>query len=363
MTSRIASLRHKMAARKLDALLVSQPQNIRYLSGFTSGEDAALFITAVSAYILTDFRYLGMVSELCPDYALKETSAGLPFDKAVLSLVQETGAARVGFEGHYLTYSTYRDLRKTLLVDGRAAARLVPVPRLVEEIRAVKEPEELALMERAVILGDAALAHVLERLAAPGAAVMTEQQVAWQLERYMRENGAEGLAFPVAVAAGPNSAVPHHHSGDRPLRPGEPIWIDMGARIDGYCSDLTRTFCLGEPDAKYREIYALVLRAQLAAEEALRPGVSGKQIDAVARQVISDAGYGDAFRHGTGHGVGLAVHELPRLGVQAPETPLVPGNVVTVEPGIYLAGWGGIRIEDMAVLTADGCRILTTARK
>ncbi len=170
MTTRLDTLRQKMVSRRLDAILISQPQNIRYLSGFTGGADGALFITPRLAYILTDFRYLGMVQEQCPRFTLKETSVTLPLDKAVLGLVQETGAARVGFEGHHLTYDTYRGLRKALLVAGHAAARLVPVPKLVDEIRAVKEPAELAIMERAVLLGDAAFAHVYQALTAPGAA-------------------------------------------------------------------------------------------------------------------------------------------------------------------------------------------------
>jgi Xaa-Pro aminopeptidase len=363
MTIRLDALRQKMAARKLDALLVTQPANIRYLSSFTGGEDATLFVTSRSVAILTDFRYVGMVKEQCPDIELVETSGAFPMEKAVLGLVQRAGGGRVGFEGHHLTYNRYRALRNALLVEGRALARLVPVPKMLEEVRAAKAPEELAIIERAVLLTDAAFNHVFKAVAAPGAATVTEAQVAWQLERYMREHGGEGTAFNVAVAAGPNSAVPHHQSGDRPLKAGEPIWIDMGARIDGYCSDLTRTFCLGEADARYKEIYALVLRAQLAAEAAIRPGVTGRAVDAVARGIITEAGYGEAFRHGTGHGVGLEIHELPRLGLTDSDTPLIPGNVVTVEPGIYLAEWGGIRIEDTVAVMPGGCHILTTAKK
>lgn len=362
MNQRLSVLRQKMAARKLDALLITQPENLRYISGFT-GEEAALFITAAAAYILTDFRYVGMVKELCPNFTLVETTMELPLDKAVLGLVRDTGVSRLGFEAPHLSYETYRNLRKALLAERHAVARLIPTTRLIEEIRSIKTPEELAIIERAVRLGDAAFNHVFQILTAPDAPVMTERQVAWELERYIRENGGDGVSFEVAVAAGPNSAIPHHRSGQRPIQPGEPVWIDVGARLDGYCSDLTRTFCLGRPDDRYREIYSIVLNAQLAAERALRPGISGKEVDAVARQVITAAGYGDAFRHGTGHGVGLAVHELPSLSQRAGRERLAPGHVVTVEPGIYLPGWGGVRIEDMVVITADGCRILTTAAK
>lgn len=371
MDQRLSALRQKMAARRLDALLITQPENLRYISGF-AGEEATLFITATAAYILTDFRYVGMAQEQCPNFTLVETTVELPLDKAVLGLVRDTGVSRLGFEAHHLTYETYRNLRKALLAERHAVGAcrgdpsrplLVPVARLVEEIRAIKTPEELAIIERAVRLGDAAFNHVFQMLTAPNAPVMTERQVAWELERYIRENGGDGVSFEVAVAAGPNSAIPHHRSSQRPIQPGEPAWIDVGARLDGYCSDLTRTFCLGQPDDRYKEIYSIVLNAQLAAEGALRPGITGKEVDAVARRVITAAGYGDAFRHGTGHGVGLAVHELPSLSQRAGRDRLVPGHVVTVEPGIYLPGWGGIRIEDMAVVTTDGCRILTTAPK
>jgi Xaa-Pro aminopeptidase len=362
MTDRLATLRSMLVAGRLDALLVTQPQNLRYLAGFPD-DHAALFVTQATAHILTDFRYAAMVRQRCQGFELLEISGAKPLEQAVLSLVQASGAARLGFEGHHLTYATYRSLRRSLLTDGHAAAHLVSAPSLVEQVRAIKEPGELETIEEAAHLADCALAHLLNRLDAPMAPVLTERQAAWQLERHMRENGAEGAAFDVAVAAGPNSAVPHHSSGGRALGQCEPFWIDIGALVGGYRSDLTRTFCLGESDARYREIYDLVLHAQLAAERALRPGVTGRVVDAAARDLITRAGYGESFRHGVGHGVGLAIHELPNLGPRAGRTPLAPGNVVTVEPGIYLDGWGGVRIEDLAVVTESGCRILSKSPK
>jgi Xaa-Pro aminopeptidase len=362
MSNRLAALRGMLATRRLDAVLVTQPEDLHYLADFPD-EAASLFITKAAAYILTDFRYVGMVRERCQGFELLEISGALPLEQAVLSLVHASGATRLGFEGHHLTYDTYRALRRSLLTGGRAAAHLVSVPNLVEQIRAIKEPGELAAIERAARLADDAVAHLLEELRGAAAPVLSERQAAWQLERHMRDHGADGAAFDVAVASGPNSAVPHHPSGDRPLGHGEPIWIDIGALVDGYRSDLTRTFCLGESDARYREVYDLVLRAQLAAELVLRPGVTGKAVDAAARDLITKEGYGQSFRHGTGHGVGLAIHELPNLGLRASSTPLAAGNVVTVEPGIYLDGWGGVRIEDLAVVTGTGCRILSTAPK
>ncbi len=362
MINRLAALRGMLASRRLDALLVTQPQNLRYLADFPNG-DAALFITSAAAHILTDFRYSAMVRQQCQGFELLETTGDLPLENAVASLVHASGASRLGFEGYHLTYDIYRALRRSLLASGHASAHLVPAPRLVEQIRAIKEPAELAAIEKATRLADAAVAHLLATLRDPASPTLTERQVAWQLERHMRDHGANGAAFDVAVASGPNSAVPHHASGDRLLGRGEPIWIDIGAQVQGYRSDLTRTFCLGESDARYREIYDLVLRAQLAAETVLRPGASGRVVDTAARDLITRAGYGDAFRHGTGHGVGLAIHELPVLGKHASRTPLAVGNVVTVEPGIYLEGWGGVRIEDLAVVTESGCRILSTSPK
>jgi Xaa-Pro aminopeptidase len=362
MTSRLAALRCMLASRRLDALLVTQPPNLHYLADFPD-ESASLFITQAMAHILTDFRYVAMVRQRSQGFELIEISDALPLERAVLTLVQTSGATRLGFECHHLTYDTYRALRRSLLTAGHAAARLVSVPRLVEQIRAVKEPGELAAIERAANLADAAVAHLLASLREPAAPVLTERQAAWQLERHMRDHGADGPAFDVAVASGPNSAVPHHSSGDRPLGPSEPIWIDIGALVDGYRSDLTRTFCLGDCDARYSEVYDLVLRAQLAALRALRPGVTGRAVDAAARDLITSEGYGASFRHGTGHGVGLAIHELPSLGPSTGPALLAPGNVVTVEPGIYLDGWGGVRIEDLAVVTDTGCRILSMAPK
>jgi Xaa-Pro aminopeptidase len=362
MTTRLAALRGILSVRRLDALLVTQPENLRYLTGFPD-ENAALFITQTTAHILTDFRYSAMVRQRCQGFALLELSSAMPTEKAVLSLVQASGATRLGFEAHHLIFDTYRALRRSLLASGRAIAHLIPAPKLVEQIRAIKEPAELAAIEKAARLADAAVAHLLDTLKDPSAPVLTERQAAWKLERHMRDHGAEGAAFDVAAAAGPNSAVPHHSSGDRPLGQGEPIWIDIGAVVDGYHSDLTRTFCLGESDARFREVYDLVLRAQLAAIGMLRPGVTGKAADAAARDLITKEGYGESFRHGAGHGVGLAIHELPSLGLGAGRTRLAKGNVVTVEPGIYLEGWGGVRIEDLAVVTETGCRILSKSPK
>ncbi|HID96168.1 MAG TPA: peptidase M24 family protein, partial [Candidatus Latescibacteria bacterium] len=191
---------------------------------------------------------------------------------------------------------------------------------------------------------------------------MTEKEVAWELESFMRTHGAEKAAFDLIVASGPNGALPHVTASERAIRAGEPIVMDLGCVVEGYHSDMTRTICLGQPDARFREIYQLVLSAQLAAEEAIRPGMTGREADAIARRIIEEAGYGEQFGHGLGHGVGLAIHEKPTLG-KLSEDVLEPGMVFTVEPGIYIPGWGGVRIEDMVVLREDGVEVLTQASK
>jgi Xaa-Pro aminopeptidase len=357
MNPRLAALRQKMAAQKLDAMLVTQAENRRYLSGFT-GSAGYLFITATQAHLATDSRYWEQVGQQAADFALAKIEAGKS-NQLFADLVRAAGATRVGYEAGDLTVATYRELQKALRPDrARAIARLVPTKGLVEGLRAIKDAAELALIEQAVALGDAAFAYGVRRMQ-PG---MTEKQAAWEIERYLREHGAEGVAFELIVASGPNGAMPHAQPSERVIQAGEPIVIDMGCRIDGYNSDLTRTIVLGEPGDKFRQVYAIVLQAQLAAEAALRPGPKGKEIDAVARQIIVEAGYGDYFGHGLGHGVGLAVHEEPGLG-RLGEKPLQPNMVCTIEPGIYLPGDFGVRIEDMAVVTADGCRVLTKAKK
>ena len=215
----------------------------------------------------------------------------------------------------------------------------------IVDFRKVQERDEIEMISRAAAIADRALAHVLDSLKTG----TTEKNVAWELEKFMREHGSEVMPFEVIVASGPNSAMAHHQPSDRPIQPAEPVVIDLGARVEGYASDMTRTICLGEPDAKYRQVYDIVLGAQLAAVAMIKPGMTGEQADLLARTVIQEAGYGEAFGHSLGHGVGLATHELPRVGPRSTDI-LADSMVFTVEPGIYLEGWGGVRIEDTVVL-------------
>lgn len=349
---RLERIRVRLSDEGLDWLLVSGPENRRYLSGFT-GSSGYLLISQEEALLATDFRYFQQVQEQAPAYTLAKMQGGTV--ESLASILQQHVAegARLGFEAEHLTVALYEKLRGAV-----GAAQWVPTQGLVENLRAVKEPGEIQAIRRAVALADEVLEAILPTLR-PG---MTEKEVAWRLESAMRERGAEKVSFDLIVASGPNGAKPHAVTSDRPLGKGEPIVIDMGCVVDGYCSDLTRTIVLGEPDGRFRDLYDLVLRAQRAAEEGIRPGMTGREADALAREVIDAAGYKEEFGHSLGHGVGLEVHELPRLSALA-EEPLQEGMVFTVEPGVYIPGWGGIRIEDMAVLQRDGVEVLTACTK
>lgn len=350
--ARLARLREVLQREQLDALVVSQPENRRYLSGFT-GSTGWLLISATAALFAADFRYFEQVELQCPDYDLVKVTVN--FAGVLPEMLNRLHVQRVGFEADFATYDNIEEWSAAAPDCEWAATH-----GIVTELRKIKDAIELTAMRAAVALTDATLAQALPQIR-PG---MTELELSWIMESYMRTQGAEGVAFELIVSSGPNSARPHARASSRPIQAGEPIVIDMGARLNGYCADLTRTFCLGQPtDAgRFWEVYQTVLRAQLAAETAIRPGLTGQQGDAVARELISAAGYGDNFGHGLGHGVGLAIHEEPRLSRINPN-PLAPGNLVTVEPGIYLSGWGGVRIEDIVWVTENGVEVLTQSPK
>jgi Xaa-Pro aminopeptidase len=333
--------------RELDQLFVSDLVNVRYLTGFT-GTNGACLVGREELIFFTDFRYT--------ERAANEVAPEWERPKAERELVPQIAArmsGRVGFEDAKLSV---RQLARLEAAVGENVD-LVPAGDLVEQLRAVKEPEEIERMTAASELADDALRWVVER----GLAGRTERDVARAFEARVRELGAEP-SFPPIVAAGENGALPHAEPGEREIGTGELVVFDMGAELDGYCSDGTRTFATGEPGDEAREVYDLVLAAQLAALGAIRPGAAGKEVDAVARELIAEAGHGDDFGHGLGHGVGLELHEAPRLAITS-EDELREGNAVTVEPGIYLPGRFGVRIEDLVVLTGDGYRNLSSTPK
>lgn len=349
---RLNLLRAELPVVGADAILISQPENRHYLSGFT-GSSGWLLITGALAFIATDFRYYEQAGQECPGFELVKVTAR--FAEALPAMLEKAGVRRWAFEADHATFADAQEWAEAV-----PEAEWVPTKGVVMKLRAVKDASELATMRDAIVLADDALAAGLER-ARPG---MTELELSWIIESYMRSHGAQMVAFNLIIACGPNGARPHARAGDAPLVAGEPIVIDMGARVNGYNSDLTRTVCLGQPNdpARFWEVYNTVRAAQVAAEAAIRPGMNGQDVDAVARDLITEAGYGDYFGHGLGHGVGLAVHEEPRLSRITPSL-LAPGHLVTVEPGIYLPGWGGVRIEDIVLVTGDGVEVLTRAPK
>ncbi len=354
---RVAGLRAKLDEKGLDALLVSHPQNRRYLSGFT-GSAGYLLISGEEAVIATDFRYFEQAEEQASGFRLHAITQS-PTETWLPGLLAGLGGKRVGIEAEHLPYAAFKRFAKAVADLPQAdRPRLAATTGLVEDLRAIKEPGELAAIQAAVDLGDAAFAYLSERLE-PG---WSERETAWKIERYVREHGGEAVSFEAIVAGGAWGAMPHAFPRERELEAGEAIVIDLGVRRDGYCSDLTRTVFLGEPDDQFRRVYDIVLGAQLAALELIEAGMTGEQAHLLGHRVIAEAGYGEEFGHGLGHGVGLEVHEAPRLGRGSSDV-LANGMVMTIEPGIYVKGWGGVRIEDLAVMENGRLRALTRAPK
>jgi Xaa-Pro aminopeptidase len=353
---RLAKLRQGLVNLEVDSILISQPSNRFYLSGFT-GSAGYLLITQREAILATDSRYFEQVKQQSPDYVLFEIKGRN--EEWLPRLFERHSLRRLGFESTDITFAFCKEI-STILGQKLAGIELVPLENTVEKLRGIKEPEELTFIQHSAEIGDLAFESVSTRIK-PG---MTELQVAWELEKHMREHGSQSMPFEVIVGAGPNAALPHHGPADYPITAGVPIVIDMGACFKGYSSDLTRTICLGKPDETFVKIYDIVRRAQEAAIEGIHAGMNGVQADALSRNIINSAGYGDMFGHGLGHGVGLSVHDLtPRLSYLAPLDEIVDGMVFSIEPGIYLPGWGGVRIEDLAVMEAGKVKLLSHARK
>ena len=336
-----------VAERGLDCLFVSDLTNVRYLTGFT-GTNGACLVSPQERVFFTDFRYT--------ERAEQEVGEGWerpPAERDLLPQIAARMSGRVGFEDGKLSVRQREKLGDAVSDE----IELVPAGDLVEELRAVKDAEEVERISAAAELADDVYRWVTDR----GLSGRTERVVARAAEARIRELGAEP-SFPPIVAAAENGALPHAEPGDREIGGGELVVFDMGAELDGYCSDCTRTFATGEPGEDARAVYELVRDAQAAALDALKPGVSGRDADAVPRELIEQAGHGDRFGHGTGHGVGLEVHEGPRLAASSKDE-LRAGNIVTVEPGVYLPGRFGVRIEDLVLITDDGHRNLSALPK
>ena len=353
INQRLQKLRQKLLEKELDTILISQPENCRYLSGFTGL--GTLLISQDSAILATDFIHLEQAKREVTKAADFEIVRRKSKPGGVVELISGRGTKRLGFEANSLCFAEYRHLAEE---SDKLELQLIPTEGLVESLRAVKEEEEIACLVKAAELADAALEHMAQEIH-PG---MKEKEIAWEIERFLREKGSEPSPFDIIVASGPNAALPHAKPTERTISLGEPIVADLGARVEGYSSDLTRTICLGSWEETFSRIHDLVLQAQLSAIENLEAGMTGEQVDNLARTVIQREGYEEAFGHGLGHGIGLATHEQPRVSPDSANI-LVENMVFTIEPGIYLTGWGGVRIEDMVILEKGKAKTLTKVRK
>ena len=356
--ARVAAVREAMAREGLDLVVIGHPADRQYLSGFaaqdaSSVESAGWIVLGPSdGFFLTTFNFFELTASEVRHLEPVKATRRLP--EALAELLGKLPGRAIGFEADWLVYSLYEELTRGLAADRT----LSPISGLVERLREVKDAEELEIIRQAIDITDQAYADVVARLKVG----QSEREIAWLLERRLRELGADGMAFGPSVAAGPHAAVPHHESTDYLVKLGDPVWIDMGARLRGYCADLTRSFAVGNASGEFLETWALVLRAQERAITGLRAGLSGRDADALSRDVFERAGRGEEFGHSLGHGVGMQIHEAPLLGRRSDEV-LRPGMVVTVEPGLYRTGWGGVRIEDCVLIEESGCTNLTRADK
>jgi Xaa-Pro aminopeptidase len=352
----VQKLRKWMIEQGLDAFLVAQSQNRSYLSGWLNddAEGAGLLLVSQQQQLL-------LTNPLYAEVASKEASGwevivppSREYAPAVATQAQKYGWKVVGFEADAISYADYMRLHR----EANTAYELKPIEAsYVNRLRWIKQPGEIELLKRAIAITDETFAHVCTWIQ-PG---MTEKEVQWEILRFMIERGADGLAFETIVASGPNGSMPHAEPGSRRIQRGELITIDMGARYHGYCADMTRTICLGEPsEGRMREVYDAVLNAMKTCEAGLRAGISGVAADALARNALDIAGLAEYYVHSTGHGVGLQIHEGPTLSQRAPEDMLLPmGSVVTVEPGVYIPDWSGVRVEDCVLIREDGVEVLT----
>lgn len=347
--SRVVQVQDKLKERGLDALLVTSPYNLRYVSNFTGSAGMSL-ITQDAAYFITDFRY----TEQAEDQASHMTVIIHKGDiyGEVEKVLSESQALTLAFEKDHVTFAEYEKMKEALSVE------LKPETQLIEQLRMVKDESEIQLIQEAVRITEAAYVHILDYIEEG----MTEIEVANELDFFMRSKGASGVSFDTIVASGKRSAMPHGVASEKKIEQGDMITIDFGCYYKGYTSDMTRTFALGDPGEELKKIYQIVLQANLKATQAAKAGITGAELDKVARDHIEQAGYGDQFGHTLGHGIGLEVHEGPSLSYRNSE-PLQAGMVVTNEPGIYLPGLGGVRIEDDLVITADGNHNLMSVGK
>lgn len=355
MNKRTHNLLALLDEQKIDAMMIVAPSNRQYLSHFR-GSAGVLYISKKRQILLTDFRYIEQATDQCPDYTIVNHQA-----EGMLPLIKnymiEEGVQNLGIESESVTYAQYEEYKEAfgdISIHGTKG--------LVEGLRKVKDEGEIANIRKAEAIGDIAFTHIVSFIKENYKKGITENQIALELEVAMRQNGAEGTSFSSIVAAGAKSSLPHAVPGDEQLQEGDFLVMDYGCKYNGYCSDMTRTLIIGEPTPKHLDIYNTVLFANQEALKAVKPGKTGKEIDAIARKIITDKGYGEYFGHGLGHSLGLDIHENPRLSTMD-DSVLEEGMVVTVEPGIYIPGFGGVRIEDLVVVTKEGVENLTFSPK
>lgn len=346
--TRLQRFQTMLAQQQLPFYVVFNPKNVTYLSGFT-GDESALVVTPDQAWLVTDSRYTAQAKQEVTQADIVLHTTGLT--AKVVELAQELRVAAIGFESDYLTYVAYDALRQKM--PERVALRATP--GLIEQLREVKDEHEIAATRQAIKITDDCFHYILGWIK-PG---MTEHQVATEMEYFMRKSGASSSSFETIVASGYRSAWPHGAASSKVIATGELITLDFGCYYEGYTSDMTRTFAIGDPGTQAQEIYKIVYEANRAVIAVTRNGATGAQQDHAARDLITQAGYGPQFGHGTGHGIGLDIHEGPGAWGKYKDQPLVTGNIVTDEPGIYLEGLGGVRIEDDLLVTEDSCEVLT----
>jgi len=335
----------------IDAVLISNGNNMYYVSGF-SGETGYVYISNKRHAIITDFRYTIQAEMEAEGYEVITIGSG-GYEEAINDILREEQIKRLGFEAEDMLYATYHKLNKNLIMD-----ELVPIGDEITRLRRIKTPQELAYIKKAEAIGDQVFSEILNFIK-PG---MTELEIAARIEYLLKVYGGQKSSFPAIVASGINSSMPHAVPTDKKIEKGDFLTMDFGCVYNGYCSDMTRTIVIGKASEKQKEVYNTVLKAQLAALDFIKAGLTGKEVDKIARDIIYNAGYEGCFGHGLGHSVGLFIHESPRLSPAENEV-ILAGMTETVEPGIYIKGFGGVRIEDLVVVTETGCENFTHSEK
>tara|TARA_B100000941_G_scaffold272511_1_gene232070 strand:+ start:4536 stop:5603 length:1068 start_codon:yes stop_codon:yes gene_type:complete len=348
--NRINELRRMFSKTNIDTVFISNKDNIRYYSGFT-GTFAFLLISDSKSLIITDSRYISRAQEECPDYEIYQLKSG---DNWIENSTKKINSKIIGFEGNHVSVNMLNQLKERSNKD----LAWQDFSEQITKNRTIKSKSEVVKIEEAISISDRAFNTISKKIKVG----MTEKEIAWDIEKEIRVLGAESISFDTIVASGINGSKPHHSPTDKKITNGEAITIDMGAKYKGYCSDLTRTIFIGEPDKKFKKVYKTVLRSQLIAIETAKADMTGEEIDKISRDIITNEGYGEYFGHSLGHGVGLEIHENPGVGPNS-KNKILAGMVYTIEPGIYIDGWGGIRIEDMVLMSDNGNKLLSHAEK